>query len=64
MSEQTQEPTATLTLTVNELNLVFGALQELPFKVVDPFIRKIQGQLFAQAKAAEEAATGVEGSGE
>lgn len=49
--EQAQEappaPNVTIEVNVNELNLIFAALQELPHKVVDPVLRKV----FAQAQA-------------
>lgn len=40
-------PNVTIEVNVNELNLIFAALQELPHKVVDPVLRKV----FAQAQA-------------
>ena len=42
------EPTVTLDLTVNDVNLVLAALQELPHKIADPMIRKIMEQAQAQ----------------
>lgn len=42
------EPNVTLDLTVNDVNLVLAALQELPHKVSDPMIRKIMEQAQAQ----------------
>lgn len=42
-----QAPTVTLTVDVNELNIIMGGLQELPHRVVDPILKK----LFAQAQA-------------
>lgn len=46
---QQAEPTVTIELSVQEINVVFAALQELPHRVVDPLLRKImeqaQGQL-------------------
>jgi len=36
-----QAPTVSITLDVNELNVVMGALQELPHRVVDPLLKKI-----------------------
>lgn len=41
-----QAPTVTLTVDVNELNIIMGGLQELPHRVVDPILKK----LFAQAQ--------------
>jgi len=45
-SESTQNFTVKIEMTVNEVNIVIGALQELPHKVVDSLLRKIieQGQ--------------------
>lgn len=42
-----QAPTVTLTVDVNELNIIMGGLQELPHRVVDPLLKK----LFQQAQA-------------
>lgn len=42
-----QTPTVTLTVDVNELNVIMGGLQELPHRVVDPLLKK----LFQQAQA-------------
>ena len=42
-----QVPTVTLTVDINELNLMMGGLQELPHRVVDPLLKK----LFQQAQA-------------
>ena len=42
-----QAPTVTLTVDVNELNIIMGGLQELPHRVVDPVLKK----LFQQAQA-------------
>jgi hypothetical protein len=45
---QTQQvPDVTLTVNVNELNVIMGGLQELPHRVVDPLLKK----LFQQAQA-------------
>jgi hypothetical protein len=45
---QTQQvPDVTLTVNVNELNVIMGGLQELPHRVVDPVLKK----LFQQAQA-------------
>lgn len=43
---QPQEPTVNVELTVNEINVVFAALQELPHRVADPILKK----MFAQAQ--------------
>lgn len=45
--ENQQAPTVNLTVDVNELNIIMGALQELPHRVVDPMLKK----LFQQAQA-------------
>lgn len=42
-----QEPTVAVELTVNELNVVFASLQELPHRVADPLLKK----MFQQAQA-------------
>jgi hypothetical protein len=42
------EPNVNLDLTVNDVNLVLAALQELPHKIADPMIRKIMEQAQAQ----------------
>ena len=42
-----QVPDVTLTVNVNELNVIMGGLQELPHRVVDPVLKK----LFQQAQA-------------
>ena len=42
-----QAPDVTLTVNVNELNVIMGGLQELPHRVVDPVLKK----LFQQAQA-------------
>lgn len=42
-----QEPTVKVELTVNELNVVFASLQELPHRVADPILKN----LFQQAQA-------------
>lgn len=44
---QQAAPTVTLTVDVNELNIIMGGLQELPHRVVDPLLKK----LFQQAQA-------------
>ena len=47
--ENQQVPSVTLTVDVNEFNVIMGGLQELPHRVVDPILKKIfqqaQGQL-------------------
>ena len=44
---QQQEPMVNVEVTVNELNVIFASLQELPHRVADPILKK----LFAQAQA-------------
>ena len=43
---QPTEQTLKLEVTVNELNVIFGALQEapLPHRISDPVLKKIFGQ--------------------
>lgn len=48
VDQQAAEPVLKLELTVNEANLVMGALQELPHRVVDGLLRKIIGQAQGQ----------------
>ena len=43
-----QAPTVTLTVDVNELNVIMAALQELPHRVADPLLKKIFQQAQAQ----------------
>ena len=40
-NQQQQVPTVNLAVDVNELNVIMGALQELPHRVVDPLLKKI-----------------------
>jgi hypothetical protein len=53
---QPTEKTVTLEVTVNELNVIFGALQEapLPHRLSDPVLKKLyeqaQGQLPQQGQ--------------
>jgi len=46
--QQPAVPTATLTLNVNELNVVLAGLQELPHRVVDSIIKNLMTQAQAQ----------------
>ena len=46
-NQQAQAPTVTLTVDVNELNVIMAALQELPHRVADPILKK----LFQEAQA-------------
>ena len=45
-------PEFNLTLTLDELNTVFGILVEGPFKIVNPIIQKIQTQYNEQVTPA------------
>lgn len=47
-NQQAQEPTVKLDVTVNELNIIMGGLQELPHRIVDPVLRKLMQQAQAQ----------------
>ena len=49
MTEETQEvqeenKVITLSLKVNEVNIVLAGLQELPFKIADPLLKNIVAQ--------------------
>ena len=46
-----EAPAVTLELTVQEVNVVMGALQELPHRIVDGQLRKIVGQAQPQVAA-------------
>lgn len=64
MTEETPQvdtnPELTITLRVNDVNVVLAGLQELPFKVADPLIKGIieqaQTQLAQQQVPDEQAA--------
>ena len=47
VENQQTTPIVTITVDVNELNIIMGGLQELPHRVVDPILKK----LFQQAQA-------------
>ena len=51
---QKEEPTVKLELGVQEVNVIMGALQELPHRVVDALLRKIIAQ--AQPQVANQQA--------
>jgi hypothetical protein len=57
MTEETPQvapnPEVTITLRVNEINIILAGLQELPFKVAEPLIKNIIAQ--AQNNLAQEA---------
>jgi hypothetical protein len=44
-------PSVTLEVNVNELNVIIGALQELPHRVVDGLLRKLVDSAKAQLQA-------------
>ncbi|CAB4142949.1 hypothetical protein UFOVP447_56 [uncultured Caudovirales phage] len=44
-------PSVTLEVNVNELNVIIGALQELPHRVVDGLLRKLIDSAKAQLQA-------------
>lgn len=50
VTEQQQVQTFNLTMDVNELNVVFSALQELPHRVADPVLKKLISQAQSQAQ--------------
>jgi hypothetical protein len=41
---QAESPVIALELNVQEINVVFAALQELPHRVADPILRKLMEQ--------------------
>ncbi len=54
VANQPAEVTASLTLTINEVNIVLAALQELPHKVADGVIRKVVSQANEQFAPAQQ----------
>jgi hypothetical protein len=46
--ENQQAPTVHFEMGVNEVNIIFAALQELPHRVADPVLRKLMEQAQAQ----------------
>lgn len=64
MTEETPQvdtnPELTLTLSVNDINIVLAGLQELPFKVADPLIKNIMAQAQAQLVQQATATASVE----
>lgn len=46
--ESQSASTVKIDLTIQELNIVMGALQELPHRAVDSLLRKIMGQAQSQ----------------
>lgn len=51
-----QQPTLTLTLTLDQVNLCLAALAKQPFEMVEPVINEIKAQGTAQIQALEAAA--------
>jgi hypothetical protein len=49
---ENQKPTVKLEMTVDEVNLVIAALQELPHRIADPLLRKLVQQGQAQLQQA------------
>lgn len=47
-AQPTADQTVKIDVTVNELNVIFGALQELPHRVADPVLKKVFNQAQAQ----------------
>jgi hypothetical protein len=47
------EKNVTIELTVQEVNVVLGALQELPHRVVDGIIKKVLAQAKSQVQTVE-----------
>lgn len=56
---QKEEPTVKLELTIQEANVIIGALQELPHRVVDNLLRKIVNQAQPQVAAQQAPASSV-----
>lgn len=49
-----ENPTFTLSLTLEETNAVLGSLQELPAKIANPITQKIREQAEAQIRKLQE----------
>lgn len=49
---QAESPAIALELNVQEVNVVFAALQELPHRVADPILRKLMEQAQKQLQPA------------
>ena len=49
-NQQSAVPTVKIELNVNEINIIIGALQELPHRVVDGLLRNIMEQAQSQLK--------------
>ena len=48
--QQMQQPQLHIAVSVNEINLIFQALAELPHRVSDPLIRNLMQQAQAQVE--------------
>lgn len=53
---QQEAPTVKVELTVQELNVIMGALQELPHRLVDGLLRKVISQAQPQVAAQQQGA--------
>lgn len=47
-AQDPKEPTAQIELTINQINVVLAALQELPHRVADPILKTIVAQVQPQ----------------
>jgi hypothetical protein len=47
-NQRPQDPEVLVKVSVNELNIIMGGLQELPHRVVDGLLRKLMEQAQAQ----------------
>jgi hypothetical protein len=52
--QQTQNPSLSLTLTLQEVNVIIAALQEIPFKAADPVLKVLVPQAEQQLKAIQQ----------
>jgi hypothetical protein len=48
VENQQQKPSVNLDVTVDELNVLLAALQELPHRIADPILRKLIQQAQSQ----------------
>lgn len=48
--QQAQQPKLTLTLNLQEVNVIIAALQEIPFKAADPVLKVLVPQAEQQLK--------------
>lgn len=49
-AQQAPNPNLTLTLTLQEVNVIIGALQEAPYRVSDPVLKSLIPQAEKQIK--------------